>query len=152
MKQKDFSTFLRHIENPKITTKKGRRNRNRLSKTNRHSASSAIVLDFSNPNLWERRPSMNTHAVLIMGESRVGKSSIIARVPFPPFSTFHRLSTLELTLLLNSTAITSSPTSMTQAGTTTAKKLPSKAKPIKSSSKTSAPSSHQINHSTCETA
>ena len=80
MKQ-DFETFLSNIAAD--AQKKGDK-RKRLSKketkTKDRRPSSTFVLDLKNPNLWERRPSMKTHAVLLMGESRVGKSSIIARV------------------------------------------------------------------------
>jgi GTP-binding protein EngB required for normal cell division len=52
------------------------------------------LLDFNNPNFLERRSSMMAHAVLLMGESQVGKSSIIARLLrsspiFPPSTPIH---------------------------------------------------------------
>ena len=88
MKQ-DFETFLSNIAADAQTKKgKGKRLEKKKTKTKERRRESAFVLDLRNPGLWERRPSMKTHAVLLMGETRVGKSSIIARVCFLPFFCF----------------------------------------------------------------
>jgi hypothetical protein len=148
--QQDFGTFLRKTAD---LSKSAKGKRNRVSKEKKQSREGEIVLGFNNSGLWARTSEMKTHAVLIMGESRVGKSSIIARVCPPPFS-----STLLPSLILDfidgirSTATVSSPTSTTPAGTATAAPSPSQASRTKSSSKTSPPSSRPTNPSTSVTA
>lgn len=142
----DFETFMRRNSKPRSKTKGSWKIRRKTRY--HHDPAGLIILDVNDPR-WERRPKMNTHAVLIMGESRVGKSSIIARVChssslFPSQDLW--------TDNVHSIATACSHISTTQAGTATAKKSPSTTKRTRSSSKTSAPTSRPTSPSTCATA